>query len=364
MKFNWFHLMPYRYLPDDFKEAYPSVWVDIPSSLFEPEKRPLAVQRLPRRTGVRGPDGLRRHLRERTPPERLRPDAVAQPDGRGHDPAHLARRDLRDGQQHRALQPAGARGRRVRHARRHERRAADRRLSGRHGHGIPTSATARPRPRCATNTPRRTTSSCGRGPSPNPSPSTANTPNCATSTCGRGPSSSRTRRSGFRAADRWRTWDFCADNDYNYSYLSYFGYKRAAQVMKGYWDKLDEKGKDVNPYRGGFAQVVAVAETDALAEKEYGPHLDYFFNRCLPRARPLCRRPRLPHAEDGRGRAQGAGRFVRRHAARRPDVEGPGRSRLHHRRLAGHGARAVTRGDQGYARRPAHDPATLRQHPA
>jgi hypothetical protein len=38
MKFNWFHLMPYRYLPDDFKEAYPSMWVDIPSSLYDPEK--------------------------------------------------------------------------------------------------------------------------------------------------------------------------------------------------------------------------------------------------------------------------------------------------------------------------------------
>ena len=38
MKFNWFHLMPYRYLPDNFKEAYPSVWVDIPSSLYDPVK--------------------------------------------------------------------------------------------------------------------------------------------------------------------------------------------------------------------------------------------------------------------------------------------------------------------------------------
>ncbi len=30
MKFNWFHLMPYRYLPNNFKEAYPSgqsVWI-------------------------------------------------------------------------------------------------------------------------------------------------------------------------------------------------------------------------------------------------------------------------------------------------------------------------------------------------
>lgn len=38
MRFHWFHLMPYPYLPDDFKDKYCSVWVDVPSSLFDPEK--------------------------------------------------------------------------------------------------------------------------------------------------------------------------------------------------------------------------------------------------------------------------------------------------------------------------------------
>jgi alkanesulfonate monooxygenase SsuD/methylene tetrahydromethanopterin reductase-like flavin-dependent oxidoreductase (luciferase family) len=38
MKVNWFHLMPYPYLPDDFKEKYRSVWVDVPSELYDPEK--------------------------------------------------------------------------------------------------------------------------------------------------------------------------------------------------------------------------------------------------------------------------------------------------------------------------------------
>ena len=33
MKFTWFHLMPYRFLPEDFKDKYRSVWVDIPSTL-------------------------------------------------------------------------------------------------------------------------------------------------------------------------------------------------------------------------------------------------------------------------------------------------------------------------------------------
>src|ERR687890_1771302 len=31
-----FHLMPYRELPEDFAERYRSVWVDIPSHLFDP----------------------------------------------------------------------------------------------------------------------------------------------------------------------------------------------------------------------------------------------------------------------------------------------------------------------------------------
>jgi alkanesulfonate monooxygenase SsuD/methylene tetrahydromethanopterin reductase-like flavin-dependent oxidoreductase (luciferase family) len=37
MKFTWFHLMPYRFLPDDFKEKYHSVWVDIPRNLYDPK---------------------------------------------------------------------------------------------------------------------------------------------------------------------------------------------------------------------------------------------------------------------------------------------------------------------------------------
>ena len=33
MKFHWFHLMAYPYLPDDFKQRYPSVWVTPPAAL-------------------------------------------------------------------------------------------------------------------------------------------------------------------------------------------------------------------------------------------------------------------------------------------------------------------------------------------
>jgi hypothetical protein len=37
-KISWFHLMPYRWLPADFRERYHSVWVDVPNRLYDPER--------------------------------------------------------------------------------------------------------------------------------------------------------------------------------------------------------------------------------------------------------------------------------------------------------------------------------------
>ena len=37
MKFHFFHLMPYPDLPDDFRQRYHGVWVDLPAAeLFDP----------------------------------------------------------------------------------------------------------------------------------------------------------------------------------------------------------------------------------------------------------------------------------------------------------------------------------------
>jgi alkanesulfonate monooxygenase SsuD/methylene tetrahydromethanopterin reductase-like flavin-dependent oxidoreductase (luciferase family) len=77
------------------------------------------------------------------------------------------------------------------------------------------------------------------------------------------------------------TWDFVADHDYQYSFLSFFGYKAGKKVADGYWKVMASKGKQLNPYSLGFAQVVAVSETDEQAERDYAPHMDYFYNRCL-----------------------------------------------------------------------------------
>jgi alkanesulfonate monooxygenase SsuD/methylene tetrahydromethanopterin reductase-like flavin-dependent oxidoreductase (luciferase family) len=77
------------------------------------------------------------------------------------------------------------------------------------------------------------------------------------------------------------TWDFCLDHTYSYSYLSYSGHLRAKLLMDGFWERVAARGKDESPYRAGFAQVFCVAETDQEAERLYAEHVSYFYNRCL-----------------------------------------------------------------------------------
>ncbi len=77
------------------------------------------------------------------------------------------------------------------------------------------------------------------------------------------------------------TWDFCVEHDYNYSYLSFTGYLRGKKLLDGYWERVAKYGKDESPYRAAFAQTICVAETDQEAEKLYAEHVSYFYNRCL-----------------------------------------------------------------------------------
>jgi alkanesulfonate monooxygenase SsuD/methylene tetrahydromethanopterin reductase-like flavin-dependent oxidoreductase (luciferase family) len=77
------------------------------------------------------------------------------------------------------------------------------------------------------------------------------------------------------------TWRWCAERDYVYSYLSYFGYKAGEATMRGFWAEMDRLGKERNPYRAGFLQFVGVAETRAEALELYRGPAEYFYNRCL-----------------------------------------------------------------------------------
>ena len=70
--------------------------------------------------------------------------------------------------------------------------------------------------------------------------------------------------------------------DYAFVYLSWDGPKLTGrEVFDRYWELADELGRDRNPYRLAFLQVVAVSETDERAEKEYAQHLEAHYRSGL-----------------------------------------------------------------------------------
>jgi alkanesulfonate monooxygenase SsuD/methylene tetrahydromethanopterin reductase-like flavin-dependent oxidoreductase (luciferase family) len=77
------------------------------------------------------------------------------------------------------------------------------------------------------------------------------------------------------------TWEWCAEMDYVYCYLSYYGYKLARKQMQGFWTKVAENGLDPNPYRSGFTQFIGLADTDEEARELYREPAEYFFHRSL-----------------------------------------------------------------------------------
>jgi alkanesulfonate monooxygenase SsuD/methylene tetrahydromethanopterin reductase-like flavin-dependent oxidoreductase (luciferase family) len=77
------------------------------------------------------------------------------------------------------------------------------------------------------------------------------------------------------------TWRWCVEHDFLYAYLSYYGFQSGKRSMAAYWETVESMGADLTPYRAGFLQFVAVADSDAHAEELYGRHAEYFYNRCL-----------------------------------------------------------------------------------
>ncbi len=77
------------------------------------------------------------------------------------------------------------------------------------------------------------------------------------------------------------TWDYCAQNDFVYGALSYYGHLLAKENVGNYWRRVEANGKDPNPYRLAFVQFIGVGDTDAEAYKLYKEPAEYFFNRSL-----------------------------------------------------------------------------------
>jgi alkanesulfonate monooxygenase SsuD/methylene tetrahydromethanopterin reductase-like flavin-dependent oxidoreductase (luciferase family) len=75
------------------------------------------------------------------------------------------------------------------------------------------------------------------------------------------------------------TWDLVLDENYCYGYLSFFGLANARPIVQGFWDRVEQRRLDPNPYRMAFTQLICVADTDAEAERKYTEAVRYFFTR-------------------------------------------------------------------------------------
>jgi len=279
MKFTWFNLMPWPHLPDNFREEYRSVWVDIPTSLYDP---------------VRGHELYNVYLDELEYAESLGYDGIgvnehhANAYGLMPSPnlmaAALARRTSKSalvvlGNSIALYNPP------IRVA--EEFAMLDVISGGRLVAGFPVG-TSMDTNFCYGQIPGLTREKYAE----------------AHELIRRAwkedkPFAFNGRYTKLRYANCWpkpiqnpppifipgggslETYDFCIENDYVYCYLSFSGYKRAKQLMDGYWQRVQDAGKDMSPYRAGFAQTIIVAESDAEAERDYRQHIDYFYNRCL-----------------------------------------------------------------------------------
>jgi len=77
------------------------------------------------------------------------------------------------------------------------------------------------------------------------------------------------------------TWRFCAENEFVYCYLTYFGYLSGQEIIRGFWDEMKKCGREPNPYQTGIVQFVGVADTREEALKLYAGPAEYYFNNCL-----------------------------------------------------------------------------------
>ncbi len=280
MRFTWFNLMPWPHLPDDFRDAHRSVWVDIPSSLYDPEL---------------GNHVYNQYLDQLEYAEALGFDGIGvnehHQNGYGLMPSpnliasSLARRTTDAaivvlGNSLALYNPP------IRVA--EEFAMLDCISGGRLVAGFPVG------------TPMDTCFCYGQNPSKlreryyeahdlvmrawqDPEPFTWNG-----------------RFNKLRYVNIWprpvqkphppvwipgggsiETWRWSAEKDYVYSYLSYFGYKLAMGTMKGFWQEMKQLGKEPNPYRAGFLQFVGVADSREEALELYREPAEYFYGRCI-----------------------------------------------------------------------------------
>jgi alkanesulfonate monooxygenase SsuD/methylene tetrahydromethanopterin reductase-like flavin-dependent oxidoreductase (luciferase family) len=104
------------------------------------------------------------------------------------------------------------------------------------------------------------------------------------------------------------TWEWCAEKGYVYCALSYGGYKAGKKNTDGFWNVMQSQERPLNPYHLGFLQLVAVGDSEQEVADKFGPHAEYFYNKMLhidPRYTDPPGYRTLRTIEDGFGRSQG-----------------------------------------------------------
>jgi alkanesulfonate monooxygenase SsuD/methylene tetrahydromethanopterin reductase-like flavin-dependent oxidoreductase (luciferase family) len=77
------------------------------------------------------------------------------------------------------------------------------------------------------------------------------------------------------------TWDWCADKGYVYAALSYGGYKAGQRSLNGFWTAMQTKEKPLNPYQSAFLQLVCCGASESEVEDKFAEHAEYFYNKML-----------------------------------------------------------------------------------
>jgi alkanesulfonate monooxygenase SsuD/methylene tetrahydromethanopterin reductase-like flavin-dependent oxidoreductase (luciferase family) len=79
-----------------------------------------------------------------------------------------------------------------------------------------------------------------------------------------------------------RTMEFVLDRGFGFNYFGWFGVKATGKrIFDRFWEIAEKMGKEPNPYRIGFMQTIAVAETDERAKELYAKHAEYFYRKAI-----------------------------------------------------------------------------------
>ncbi len=72
------------------------------------------------------------------------------------------------------------------------------------------------------------------------------------------------------------------ERSFGFNFFGFAGSRLTAQrIFPRFWDLADQSGLERNPYRVGFLQHIAVADTDEEARRLYGEHIEYAFHTGL-----------------------------------------------------------------------------------